>query len=142
LIQPGLDASYPQLSKPCSAEIATEGQRIPNPERAHEKEARRIHERVLAFIVLAQPAEGTGVRFLGDSRHLDPRRSLDHVEKIDRSTVTGAPTEKGPCLAAHVVGSYESSAVVRRKEIGSLLVTWITSVAQSDPERRIDKDQP
>lgn len=52
----GLSGS--KLNKARRGEIAVEGESVTQPVRAHQRKAGRIHERVLTFIVLAQPPQG------------------------------------------------------------------------------------
>src|ERR671914_2480210 len=133
-------ASGAQLGEARGSEVAIEGERFADAPGAHEGEARRIDEGVLALIVAPKPAQRLILDATVCEHHLKARRVLHGVEEVDGRAMSGAPAQERPRLAADVVGRDERHRCVLLEQFDRLIVVSVAAVAQRHPERRVDED--
>ena len=98
---PALSGS--KLDKAGCREIAVEGESLPQPVRAHQRKAGRVHERVFALIVLAQPPQCRPFVTLLNWDDLDPWRALESIEESDRGRMAGSASQIGPGFTAYLI---------------------------------------
>lgn len=119
----------PQFDEAGRGEVAVESERLLDALGAHEGEAGRIDKRVLALVVLAEPAQ----RLV-----LDPdwhkvnsyvaRVSSQGVEKFDSFPVPSLSPKPGPSLTSDVVRRDHLPPPDLAGKPPGLLVVWITGV--------------
>ena len=92
-----------KLDKAGCREIAVEGESVAQPVRAHQRKASRVHERVFALIVLAQPPQCRPFVTLLNWDDLDPWRALESIEESNRGCMASAAPQIGPGFTAYLI---------------------------------------
>jgi hypothetical protein len=126
----------PDLHEAGGAEITIEGERLPDPAAPHDREARRVHEGVLALVVPAEPAPCIGLHGGVDVHHLDSRQFAETVQESDCRSVAGPATEQCPGLTDHVVGGAHPPDTGVHESPG-LVVMAVAPLLESEPEARV-----
>jgi predicted transcriptional regulator of viral defense system len=132
----------PQFGEAGGGEVAVEGERVTDVVGAHVGEAGRVDERVLALVVLAQPAEGVVFDVLRDPGDLDALLGAsDAVEELDRLRVPALVPEPGPGLPPDVIGGHDAPIALPLQQRDRSSVIGVAIVHRGYQERRIGEDQ-
>ena len=107
---------------------------------SHEHEAGGVDERVFAFVVPAEPAQGALLLLLADAQHGEPGAALHDVEKVRRGSMPDASTEVGPGFTAYLIRGHEVAIGVGSQQRCGISMMTIAAIACRDPERRIHED--
>ncbi len=129
-----------ELDEAGGGEVAVEGERVAQAPTTHHREAGGVDERVLAFVVLAQPRQREVLILGRDPLDAHPRGSVEHVEEGHGGTVPTTATEEGPGLAPHLVAGEQGRTGVLLQQGRRVSVTVVAPVVQPDPEGRVDED--
>jgi len=131
----------PELDEPGGGELPVEGERLADAERPHEREARRVHVRVLAFVVAAKAVKSLTLEPLVHEVNADALCPLEGIEKLHSRPVPRTPQEECPRLATDVVRRDQrriANAVVDESRI---FVVSVPRKLEREPERGVDEDQ-
>jgi hypothetical protein len=123
-----------QLAEARGREVAVEGERPIDGQRAHEPEAGRVDVGVLTLVVATQPAEGVGFDVFGHREYLDARGALQGLEEVDGGAKARAPPEERPRLTSDVVARDERPGGVGLEQGEGAGVAVVPPVAQRYPE--------
>jgi hypothetical protein len=129
-----------QHDEACGLEVVVEGERLPDCELAHEGEARRVDERVLALVAPTQPVERLLLALARREFEAQARRASELVEETNRRGMPSAPVEPRPRFTADVVGRHQCAIAVPAKQRYGLGVVGVVHCSERDPERRVDED--
>jgi hypothetical protein len=102
----------PQLQEPGRREVAVIGQGSVDAHRVHDREAGRVHERVLALVVRSQPGQGCCLQALGNLYDAHSGGGVHGVEEPHRGRVALAAVDERPGLATDMVGGQQALVVV------------------------------
>jgi len=78
-----------ELDEAGGGEVAVEGERAADPQRAHQREAGGVDEGVLALVVAAEPDERVLLQLGRDEVEANPARFLEAVQEVDGGPVPG-----------------------------------------------------
>ena len=79
----------------------------PNSRALHDREARRVDERVGALVVAPKPGPGVAFELGSRENNLQAVCALSPIEEPRRTGVMMAPPQKGPGLAENVIGRHK-----------------------------------
>src|SRR5439155_21511922 len=100
-----------QLDKTDGRKVPVKRKCLTNTQRAHHREARGVHERVLALVVLTEPAQRLILEVPADELHAESHRASERIDESIGRCMAEPSVEKRPGLSANVVG--REDAIVR-----------------------------
>ncbi len=83
----GINHLGAELDEARGGEVAVEGERLADLQRSHQREARRVDERVLALATPSEPAERIRFELLGDEQDREPSSAGDAIEETRRDSM-------------------------------------------------------
>ncbi len=137
---PQRNASGTSLNEASDGEIAVESQSVTHPEAPHQRKAGCVDEGIRPFVVSPEPSPCVGLEiFVGVANGERGQRRYG-VTKLHRSVVSGAPAQKSPCLAHHVVARDKRPRPLLPQGAGRRM-TLVSPESERNPKRGVDEPQ-